>query len=114
METGNQTTNWPLNQIYFYVTQGCNLRCRHCWIAPKFQGEGQASYLELDLFRSILAQAKTLGLLGVKLTGGEPLIHPHIMQILGILQEGRLSLTVETNGVACTPEVAAMLAASQN
>ena len=24
----------PLNTLYFYLTEGCNLRCRHCWLEP--------------------------------------------------------------------------------
>jgi len=94
---------YPLNQIYFYLTEGCNLRCRHCWIEPKYQG-GDKSYpsLEIDLFRSIIEQAKPLGLSGVKLTGGEPLLHPDIYEILDIIQSEDVGLTVETNGVLCT------------
>jgi SynChlorMet cassette radical SAM/SPASM protein ScmF len=106
---------YTLNQIYFYLTQGCNLRCRHCWIAPKFQsGENVHPYLDLNLFRSILEQARPLGLSGIKLTGGEPLIHPHIMEILEIVQASQLNLTLETNGIACTPEIAASVAACRN
>ena len=75
---------FPLNQIYFYLTKGCNLRCRHCWIAPKYQGDGQSHpALDVDLFKSIVAQAKPLGLGGVKLTGGEPLIHPRTFSSAG-------------------------------
>ncbi len=98
---------YPLNQIYFYLTEGCNLRCRHCWIEPKYQG-GDKSYpsLEIDLFRSIIEQAKPLGLSGIKLTGGEPLLHPDIYEILDIIQSEDLGLTVETNGVLCTPGLA--------
>lgn len=98
---------YPLNQLYFYLTEGCNLRCRHCWIEPKYQG-GDKSYpsLEIDLFRSIIEQAKPLGLSGVKLTGGEPLLHPDIYEILDIIQSEDLGLTVETNGVLCTPGLA--------
>ena len=108
METENsQPPTWPLNQIYFYLTQGCNLRCRHCWISPKFETEGKSwPSLDLGLFRSIIQQAKPLGLSGVKLTGGEPLIHPHIVDILEHIVTEDLALTVETNGVACTPELA--------
>ena len=79
MNKNKEERKYPLNQIYFYLTEGCNLRCRHCWIAPKFQDEG-SSYpvLSLDLFKSIVEQGKALGLYGVKLTGGEPLMHPDI------------------------------------
>jgi SynChlorMet cassette radical SAM/SPASM protein ScmF len=102
---------YPLNQIYFYLTEGCNLRCRHCWIAPKYQSE-ENSYpaLDLDLFKSIIEQAKPLGLSGVKLTGGEPLLHPEIKEILEYIRSEELRLTVETNGVLCTSELAEKMA----
>jgi molybdenum cofactor biosynthesis enzyme MoaA len=78
--------NPKLGMIYFYLTAGCNLRCRHCWLAPQFQTEKrQYPALEPDLFRHILREAKPLGLSCVKLTGGEPLMHPQIGEILPIL-----------------------------
>jgi SynChlorMet cassette radical SAM/SPASM protein ScmF len=106
---------YPLNQIYFYLTEGCNLRCRHCWIAPKYQSEGNSHpALELGLFKSIIEQAKHLGLTGVKLTGGEPLLHPDIKEILEYIRTEDLRLTVETNGVLCTPELAQKMAACKD
>ena len=103
---------FPLNQIYFYLTEGCNLRCRHCWIAPKHQAEGKAATaLAYDLFRHIVDQAKPLGLSGVKLTGGEPLIHPRIKEILDYLRGQDLTVTIESNGIACTTELAAKIRA---
>ena len=29
-----------LTTYYVYVTAGCNLACRHCWIAPTFEKDG--------------------------------------------------------------------------
>lgn len=95
-----------LNQIYFYLTQGCNLKCRHCWIAPKYQTEDTTwPSVDFELFKDIVQQGKELGLSGVKLTGGEPLIHPKIEQILDYLSETGLRLTIESNGVKCTPPI---------
>ena len=106
---------YPLNQIYFYLTEGCNLRCRHCWIAPKYQSENNPyPALDLDLFKSIIEQAKSLGLTGVKLTGGEPLLHPEIKEILEYVRTKDLRLTVETNGVLCTSELAQKIAACKS
>ena len=112
-KTENRT--YQLNQIYFYLTEGCNLRCRHCWIAPKYQSEGN-SYpaLDLDLFKSIIEQGKSLGLTGVKLTGGEPLLHPQINEILEYIHTEDLSMTLETNGVLCKLEVAERMAACKD
>ncbi|MCD5401059.1 SynChlorMet cassette radical SAM/SPASM protein ScmF [candidate division NPL-UPA2 bacterium] len=104
-----------LNNIYFYLTEGCNLCCRHCWIAPQYQGGSDPyPYLSVELFSSIIKQAKPLGLSGVKLTGGEPLLHPQIQEILGEIQASELRLTVETNGLLCTEGLAREIAACKN
>lgn len=97
-----------LNSIYFYITEGCNLRCSHCWINPPFEKNNKAEkfpYVSLELFKYIVNQAKELGLSSVKLTGGEPLIHPEIEQILDFIKEENLRLTIETNGTVCTPKL---------
>jgi SynChlorMet cassette radical SAM/SPASM protein ScmF len=97
----------PLQTIYFYLTEGCNLRCRHCWLEPPHQSEKkQFPSLDPDLFGSILKQARPLGLASVKLTGGEPLMHPRIGEILAILRDENIRFNVETNGVLCTAALA--------
>jgi len=107
--------DYPLNQLYFYLTEGCNLACRHCWIAPKFQTEDRSyPVLPVDLFKSIVEQGKPLGLSGVKLTGGEPLMHPQISDILEYVKSEDINLTLETNGVLCTSEIAQRIAECNN
>lgn len=102
-----------LNQLYFYLTEGCNLACRHCWLTPKFDAQGSRyPILPLELFETAIQEAKPLGLQGVKLTGGEPLLHGHFLQLLEIVRDQDLSLTIETNGLLCTAEVAAEIAKS--
>ena len=101
----------PLREIYFYLTEECNLRCRHCWISPRFQGtERSQCHLALDLFASIIEQAIPLGLTGVKLSGGEPLLHPAILGIIQFAKARGLHITLETNGVLCTEPLARALA----
>lgn len=103
----------PLNTLYFYLTQGCNLACRHCWLAPKFDPDASRyPVLPVELFETAIREAKPLGLTGVKLTGGEPLLHPQIRTLLEIVRREELGLTLETNGVLCTPELAAEIAKS--
>ncbi len=103
----------PLNTIYFYLTEGCNLACRHCWLAPKFDPDASRyPVLPVELFETAIREAKPLGLTGVKLTGGEPLMHPHIRTLLQIVRREELGLVIETNGIVCTPELAAEIAKS--
>ncbi|MGE5343149.1 MAG: SynChlorMet cassette radical SAM/SPASM protein ScmF [Candidatus Omnitrophota bacterium] len=101
----------PLTQLYFYLTEGCNLACRHCWLSPKLQTQNNnLASLPVEIFRSIVDQAIPLGLKSVKLTGGEPLMHPAIYEILEIISDLRLGLIIETNGVLCTKNLAAKIA----
>jgi len=103
----------PLNQIYFYLTKGCNLACRHCWLAPRFDRTGSRyPTLSVELFETAIREAKPLGLQGVKLTGGEPLLHPQFVELLEIVRREGLSLNIETNGLLCTPEIAAEISKS--
>lgn len=103
----------PLNQLYFYLTEGCNLACRHCWLAPGYDPSGtHHAVLSVEQFETAVGEARPLGLRGVKLTGGEPLLHPHFTQLLNIIRRAGLGLTIETNGVLCTPRIAAEIARS--
>ena len=106
---------YPLNAIYYYLTDTCNLRCRHCWISPGFlSGERPATYLPVGLFESITDQAIPLGLTAVKLTGGEPLLHPGIEDILGVVRANGLSLWLETNGTLVSPGLVKAVAACKD
>ena len=29
-----------INTLYFYLTEACNLACRHCWLGPRFDATG--------------------------------------------------------------------------
>jgi hypothetical protein len=54
-----------LVQLYVYLTAGCNLACRHCWIASTYQDpakEASAPFLDLTLLESTIQQARPLGL----------------------------------------------------
>jgi len=97
----------PLSQLYFYLTESCNLACRHCWISPSQRSANTpGTTLSKQVFRTILEEAKPLGLTTVKLTGGEPLLHPDFMDLLQILSKEELGLVLETNGILLTRSMA--------
>ena len=89
-----------LNSFYLYLVAGCNLACRHCWITPTFvNGEpSPGEWLSLELLRLAVDEAKPLGLSNVKLTGGEPTLHPYFREVVDYLTSEGLGLTMETNG----------------
>jgi len=97
-----------LRSFYLYLSDSCNLRCRHCWITPTFVN-GKATpgkVIDIDHLRKAVCEGKSIGLSSAKLTGGEPLLHPEIRQIAKMLTEENLSLDMETNGTLIDREIA--------
>lgn len=85
--------------------------CRHCWLAPRFDEDGKTyPVIDVELFTDVIRQAKPLGLYKVKLTGGEPLLHPHIQEILDVVKNENLQISIETNATLCTPTIARQIA----
>jgi SynChlorMet cassette radical SAM/SPASM protein ScmF len=104
----------PLDQLYVYVTDGCNCACRHCWIVPaKKAGGGKAArYLSPALLEAAVEEAVPLGLTTLKWTGGEPTMHPDLAALLDVQRRHGLGGHMETNGLEVTAELAARLAAA--
>jgi SynChlorMet cassette radical SAM/SPASM protein ScmF len=96
----------PLIQYYVYLTAGCNLACQHCWLSPVYQSKGgTGGHLDPSLFKLALEQGLPLGLRNVKLTGGEPLLHPDFLVFVDLLKENNIGLTIETNGTLLTADI---------
>ena len=117
METTSPAQDLPpdvpaLRMFYLYLSAGCNLNCRHCWITPTFvNGEPiPAECLEIKLIENAVKEAKPLGLTAVKLTGGEPTLHPEFIRVVDFLSDQGLSLTMETNGTLIDQDIARHLA----
>jgi MoaA/NifB/PqqE/SkfB family radical SAM enzyme len=87
------------SNLFFHILTKCNLRCRHCYINPKQQGEEKLPLLAikawLDKFASISATTNT----NVIFLGGEPTLHPDLPEAIKYARDGGFgSITVDTNG----------------
>jgi len=88
---------FPLKSLYLYLTDTCNLRCSHCWIAPRFS-ENRKSGIPFEPLKKTIREAESLGLQGVKLTGGEPLLYRLLEELIRFLHSRGLEIYMETNG----------------
>ena len=95
-----------LRSFYLYMSDRCNLSCRHCWIAPGFDDgrKTPGDFVDPELLRLAVVEGKSLGLYSVKLTGGEPMLHPRFMEIADTLTAEGMSMDMETNGTRITAE----------
>lgn len=89
----------PLTSLYLYISGTCNLACRHCWITPTYQTGGNGGrQIRLEYVHKAIHEARPLGLQTVKLTGGEPLLHPEFRELVRLVDDEGLPMTIETNG----------------
>lgn len=96
----------PLRSLYIYLTDFCNLRCKHCWITPQYTSTAvQQDSVDLGSLRRIVKDGKGLGLSHIKLTGGEPLLHPGFLEVIQLIKENNLRFSIETNGTLLTPDI---------
>ncbi len=100
----------PLTSLYLYISGSCNLACKHCWIIPKFQLDGVGGpYIKLEHVEKAIREGKPLGLSSIKLTGGEPMLHPQFRELVTLINESDLDIIIETNGTLVDNELAQFL-----
>jgi MoaA/NifB/PqqE/SkfB family radical SAM enzyme len=78
----------------YYVTYRCNARCSFCDIWEK-----PSPYITLEDVGRNLRDLKRLGVQVVDFTGGEPLLHRQIDQMLGMAHDMGFITTLTTNGM---------------
>ena len=64
------------------VTDRCNLRCVYCMPKEGIQWQSRADQLSVDEITRVVEAAAKGGVKRVRLTGGEPLVHPQIVEIV--------------------------------
>jgi AdoMet-dependent heme synthase len=98
-----------LSAVWIQVTgTWCNLQCTHCLNASGPVDPWLAPMATADVERHV-EDATRLGVREVYFTGGEPFLHPRILDVLAFALE-RMPATVLTNGTLITERLADQLA----
>lgn len=92
----------------FVRTTGCNLRCTWC-DTPYTSWVPQGHEMHLG---TILSQVRKHWCGHVVLTGGEPMIHPEIVELTEGLRELEHHITIETSGTVYQPVVCDLMSIS--
>ena len=82
-------------------TSACNLYCQGC-----YRKNEKDSHKSLDVIREELKLFKKFRKAdGVSIAGGDPLVHPDVVEIVRMTKEFGFKPIVNTNGKALTPEL---------
>ena len=88
--------NRPITSLRISLTQKCNMNCFFCHQEGENNFHGEMTPLEIE---KIVKTASKLGIDKVKLTGGEPLLRPDIVEIVERISPHMKEVSMTTNGV---------------
>ena len=96
-----------IDYLRLSVTDRCNYRCRYCMDEAGAEKKNRSEILSIEELSEIGRAAVSLGVTKIRLTGGEPLLRPGILELCRNLRalEGLRELAVTTNG-SLLPELA--------
>jgi len=95
------------------LTDLCSLRCTYCMPAEGLPWLAKAARLTDDEFLRLSALFLRLGVRSLRLTGGEPLVHPTLPELVARLAalEPRPEISLTTNGVTLDRQAQRLAAA---
>ncbi len=113
LPTLNDGHHRRINYLRLSITDRCDLRCQYCMPAEGAPTAPREDRLTDDELLAVARVAVELGIRKIRVTGGEPLVHPDPVGLLSALRRlpelERLVLT--TNGVRLAPYAEALRAA---
>ena len=91
-----------LSEISIEILQRCPNRCIYC----SSHSNPQATHIiPFEIIKNVIDDAKSLGCKTVCLSGGEPFLHPHILDVISYIAKQQLTCYVYTSGIYMKDEV---------
>ena len=84
----------------------CNFRCVYCYA---YENGRRRNELTKEQFQDVITQAKNLGARKIIVLGGEPMLYPHILEMIGFIRGLDMDIELFTNGTGITPDMARTL-----
>ena len=89
-----------INYLRVSITDRCNLRCVYCMPKEGLSRIGHEDILRYEEMLRIIGIARKLGIVKVRVTGGEPLVRRGVVEFLSSLGKmGLEDISLTTNGV---------------
>ncbi|OGW39662.1 MAG: radical SAM protein, partial [Nitrospirae bacterium GWD2_57_9] len=83
--------------------KSCNFRCLYCYASDNNLHRNE---LTKEEFIGVIRQARELGARKMIILGGEPMLYPHILDMIRFIRGLDMEVELFTNGTNMTPEAA--------
>lgn len=93
-----------LRYLELQLTRRCNLACRHCYL-----GKPRPEEIALDEALAVTSEFEEMGGLRLLISGGEPLLYPHLREFIEQTDRLNIRRVLLTNGTLITPRNAQWL-----
>ena len=87
--------SYILEWLHIDITTACNERCLHCYIPDGIKDKKEI--MSLELFCRIIDEFVGQGGSNLTISGGEPLLHPSIMEMLDYCKSKKLAISFFSN-----------------
>lgn len=87
----------PYRKALLQITERCNLHCVHCFVSAGNYGDTMT--IEI-IHNVVIPRLKDCRVINVTLTGGEPFVHPDILEIVCLLKNNNIKVGICTNGTS--------------
>ena len=108
-EIDEAVRNGRLLSMEIEFNQLCNFRCIYCYAAANGKRPDE---LGREEFKAVIGDARELGARKIIILGGEPMLYPHLMEMIGFIRGLGMEVELFTNGTAMTLEAARALYAA--
>jgi radical SAM protein with 4Fe4S-binding SPASM domain len=110
-DVARQTTAPPRSlaapeTIHFSVTGRCDQACTGCFYSARPGSEVAAQDAPWSLFERVVLEAEQARVFQIALGGGEPLLHPRLVDMVRLAREHSVVPNLTTNGNLLTREMA--------
>ena len=85
-----------LKEISIEIIRKCPNNCLHC---SSFSNKNCSEIIPYELFKKVVSGAKNLGLKTVCFSGGEPFLHPDIIEMIEYVYDIGLDSYVYSSGI---------------
>ena len=93
---------WTVQSPYMEITSQCNLYCKHCYNSSSSKNTVRLSKEEI---LNCLDYFSNMGVRELAISGGEPLLHPDIVDILCDAKNKGIQVLLATNGTLLSDKI---------